>query len=198
MPSFQQTALALAVTGSIVLLGGCGDNGIKAKRHAQEECFYRMMLMSAAGVSYLLEHKLSETNTIAAGALAIYLKSGADGIVCPKTRLKYEDFNLEGPKCPEHGKVFDVYSSALADKNHPCRARALSLIGYAKDPWNDQHSTALIAGLISVARNEQGKIKTDSIATLRRITGQGFGEDTEAWFSWWQTNGTTFRFKQPN
>jgi len=178
----------------MVLLGGCDS----ARRHAQEECFYRMMVRSAAGVSYLLEHKLSTTNTITVGALADYLKP--DGVACPRTQLKYEDFNLvEGPKCPEHGKAFDIYSSALADKTHPCRARALPLIGYSpKDPWNHQHSTALIAGLISVARNEQGKIKTDSIATLRRITGQGFGEDTEAWFSWWQTNGTTFRFKQPN
>lgn len=200
MTSFQQTTLALAVTGSTLLLGGCGDSGVKAKQHAQEECFHRMMLMSAAGCSYLLENKLASTNTIAAESVVLYLRAGVEWTVCPGRGGKYVAFNLvEGPKCPEHERAFDVYSSALADKNHPCRARALPLIGYdPKDPWNDQRSTALIAGLISVARNEQGKIKTDSIATLRRITGQAFGEDAEAWFSWWKTNGSTFRFKQPN
>ncbi|HKS38897.1 MAG TPA: hypothetical protein VJW76_17010 [Verrucomicrobiae bacterium] len=178
----------------MLLLGGCDS----AKRHAQEECFYRMMLMSGAGVSYLLEHRLSATNTITLGALANYLKP--DGVACPHTQLKYEDFNLvEGPKCPEHGKAFDVYSSALADKDHPCRARALPLIGYSpKDPWNRQHSTALIAGLISVVKEEEGKPRADAATTLQRVTRQNFGEDARAWEAWWKTNKSTFQFKHPN
>ena len=63
--------LSLAALGSMLLLVGCDS----ARRHAQEECFYRMMLMSGAGCSYLLENKLASTNTIAAQSVVLYVRT---------------------------------------------------------------------------------------------------------------------------
>jgi hypothetical protein len=191
-----QHAARLVVIGSILFFAGCGSGKEKSNPRVQQECFHRMMLMSAAGVSYTLENKLPATATLAADALADYLRAGAEGIACPGTQAKYQHFNLaEGPECPEHGKAFQLYSSALADQRHPCRTRALQLLGYPKDPWNDQRSLALIDGLISVVGEEENKAKGNAVATLQRITGQKFGEDAKSWESWWVTNKTTFRFK---
>lgn len=144
----------------------------------------------------MLVNKLPGTNVVSADAIAPYLKPGTEWTVCPVTRAKYANFNLDdGPACRVHGKAYQLYISALADKDHPGRACALGCWVASKDPWNDQHSPALINGLISVVTEEQGKARTAASETLQRITRQNLGENAEAWQTWWQANRETFRFK---
>lgn len=163
-----------------------------------------MTLMWMNGVSYILVRgvegdKRAQDRMIEVVRLEEYLKAGAAGTFCPKSNEKYPAFYIaEGPECQTgHGKAADVLASALRDKKHPCRPRALELLGYSiKNPWTDRASPALIEALIGVLKDEPGQARSDAARTLRQATRHSIGQDYESWRKWWEENKQTYPPKQ--
>ena len=59
-------------------------------------------------------------------------------------------------------------------------AEALGLIG----------DEAAIDGLIEALASDAAPVRQQASRSLRRITGESWGDDSDAWRRWWETRGT--------
>lgn len=173
---------------------------LPARRAAKQAArFEQRCRLAEAAHSCALEYNLTSTNLIEISKVKDFLK-GPVIPVCPDSKLAFGPSKLfEGPFCPgRHGYGTDVLAAALLDKNHPCRALALRVIGpRSRAGWLDRPSNELIEGLILVVQEEQGEPRALAVASLGYITRQKFGKSAAAWREWWRENKESFWQRPP-
>ena len=67
---------------------------------------------------------------------------------------------------------------------------ALHMVLYGPDFKKDRETVGI---LIRAVRSADSGVRESSLRSLRRMTGEDFGHDPEAWEAWWEKNRSRFR-----
>lgn len=70
-------------------------------------------------------------------------------------------------------------AAALKDENSYVRATAATALGAIDDP-------RVVDPLIGALKDESHGVRKNAALSLKKRTGQNFGQDHEAWLQWWQ------------
>ena len=82
-------------------------------------------------------------------------------------------------------RALEPLIAALKDNDKQVQSRAASGLGWMRD-WT------AVKPLIVVLENENERVRRKAAEALKKITGQGFGEDSEKWQEWWEENKKHF------
>jgi hypothetical protein len=89
-----------------------------------------------------------------------------------------------------------LYMAVLTREKYRLRSvtldtlEALNMLLYG--PGYRRHREAVDL-LVRALRSAEGEARRTALRTLREMTGQTFGDDAEAWESWWSENRSRFR-----
>jgi HEAT repeat protein len=78
-------------------------------------------------------------------------------------------------------RAVEPLAAALKDENSYVRATAATALGAINDP-------RVIDPLIGALKDESHGVRKNAALSLKKRTGQNFGQDYEAWRQWWQKN----------